>query len=214
MKSSAQFALGRMGEARPKPILGDSATAMALPNPERSGGMSLMEAIAKRRSSRAFSPKELPDQVLSDLLWTAYGINRADGHRTAPSAINAQEIDLYVALPSGAYLYDAAENLLRIITTREIRSVTGYQDFVATAPLDVVFVANYARMKMIAARDRENFAAVTVGAIAQNIYLFAASAGLSTVIRAWIDREAVACALGLDHDQHVVLSQTVGFPPD
>jgi SagB-type dehydrogenase family enzyme len=214
MKSSAQLALGRMGQARPKPILSDLATDIDLPDPERSGGMPVMEAIANRRSSRAFSSKELPAQVLSNLLWSAYGINRADGHRTAPSAINAQEIDLYVALPSGAYLYDAAANSLRIITSREIRSVTGYQDFVAVAPLDIVFVANYARMKMIAAREHESFAAVTAGAIAQNVYLFAASAGLATVIRAWIDREAVANALGLDHDQHVVLSQTVGFPPD
>ena len=151
-------------------------------------------------------------QLLSDLLWSAYGINRADGGRTAPSALNAQEIDIYVALPEGAYLYDAQRHALSLVVSQDLRRITGYQDFVDEAPLDLVFVADHRRMAMVPVVHRESFASAAAGAIAQNVYLFAASAGLATVIRAWIDRSAIADALALSHDQQVLLSQTVGFP--
>jgi nitroreductase len=150
--------------------------------------------------------------LLSDLLWAAYGVNRPDKGRTAPSALNSQEIDIYVALPSGAYLYDAAANLLQLVAANDIRRVTGYQDFVSEAALDLVFVADHNRMKLVPVGKRESYASVAAGAISQNVYLFAASNGLATVIRAWIDREAIADALWLNHDQQVLLSQTVGYP--
>jgi nitroreductase len=151
--------------------------------------------------------------VLSSLLWAAWGVNRPDGGRTAPSAVDAQEIDLYVALPGGAYLYDASRHLLHLVAATDVRRVTGYQDFVDQAPLDLVLVADHARMKLIPAEQRNSYSSAAAGAIAQNVYLFAASEGLATVIRAWIDRHALAEALGLTHDQHVVLAQTVGYPP-
>jgi SagB-type dehydrogenase family enzyme len=173
--------------------------------------MPLMEAISKRRSDREFTSTELPLLLLSSLLWAAYGVNRPDGGRTAPSALNAQEVDIYVALPSGAYLYDAATNQLILIASSDLRRVTGYQDFVDEAPLDLVFVADYGRVKLVPVGLRESYASVAAGAISQNVYLFAASNGLATVIRAWIDREAIADALGLSHDQQVLLSQTVGY---
>jgi nitroreductase len=174
--------------------------------------MPLMEAIAKRHSAREFVAKELPLPILSSLLWAANGVNRAGGGRTAPSAMNAQEVDVYVALPSGAYLYDAATNALQLVAGSDIRRVTGYQDFVDEAALDLVYVADHSRMKLVPVASRESFASAAAGAIAQNVYLFAASNGLSAVIRAWIDRDAIANALGLGHDQQVLLSQTVGFP--
>jgi SagB-type dehydrogenase family enzyme len=175
--------------------------------------MALMEVFSKRHSAREFAKTELPLQMLSNLLWVAAGINRPESKgRTWPSALNAQEIDLYVALPSGAYLYDAGNHGLTLAAGADLRRITGYQDFVDEAPLDLVLVANYGRMKLVPASQREGFASVAAGAIVQNTYLFCASAGLSTVIRAWIDREGIATALGLDHDQHVLLSQTVGFP--
>jgi SagB-type dehydrogenase family enzyme len=212
MSTLTKFALGMMGQLRPKPAQGDAAPKIALPAPQMQGGVPLMEALAKRHSSRDFAPTELPLQMLSDLLWAAYGVNRAaDKGRTAPSALNAQEINLYVALPSGAYHYDAAGHQLELAAAGDIRRVTGYQDFVDDAPLDLVFVADFSHMKLVPAAQRESYASVAAGAISQNIYLFAASAGLSTVIRAWIDRTAIADALGLDHDQQVLLSQTVGF---
>lgn len=212
MNPLTKLALGAMGRLHPKPAQGDAAPQIALPVPDRSGGLPLMQAIAKRRSDRAFAPRQLPLPMLSGLLWAADGVNRPDGGRTAPSAINAQEIDVYVALPSGAYRYDAAANSLTLVAGSDIRRVTGYQDFVDEAALDLVFVADHSRMKLIPAASREGFAFAAAGAVSQNVYLFAASNGLATVIRAWIDRDAIAKALGLDHDQQVLLSQTVGFP--
>ena len=171
-----------------------------------------MEALARRRSSREFAREPLPLPLLSDLLWAAYGMNRVDGGRTAPSALNAQEIDVFVALPAGAYRYDAAAHQLHLVAAGDLRSVTGYQDFVDEAPLDLVYVADHKRMSLVPVAQRESYASAAAGAIAQNVYLFAAGNGLVTVIRAWIDRAAIADALGLTHDQQVLLSQTVGYP--
>jgi SagB-type dehydrogenase family enzyme len=207
-----KLALGAMGRLRPKPALGDATPRIVLPAPDRNAGLPLMQAIAKRRSLREFEARELPLPMLSSLLWAANGINRDDGGRTAPSAMHANEIDIYVALPSGAYLYDAGAHALQLVAGSDIRRVTGYQDFVDDAPLDLVYVADHSRMTLIPVASRESFASVAAGAITQNVYLFAASNGLATVIRAWIDREAIANALGLPHDHQVLLSQTVGFP--
>lgn len=212
MSTLTKLALGMMGRLRPKPARDAAAAQIALPPPHKDGGMPLLEALAERRSSREFAPDELPLQLLSDLLWAADGVNRAEGGRTAPSALDAQEIDVYVALPSGAYLYVAAAHALGLVAASDMRRVTGYQDFVDEAPLDLVFVADHTRMALVPVAQRESFASVAAGAISQNVYLFAASAGLATVIRAWIDREAIAQALGLSHDHQVLLSQTIGYP--
>ncbi|MBI5262352.1 MAG: SagB/ThcOx family dehydrogenase [Bradyrhizobium sp.] len=212
MSTLTKLALGAMGRLRPKPAKGDATPKIALPAPEKTGGIALMEAIARRCSMREFAKTELPPQMLSNLLWAANGINRPDGGHTAPSAMQAYEIDIYVALPSGAYLYDAAGNALQLVAGSDIRRITGYQDFVDDAPLDLVYIADHGRMALIPVGSRESFASAAAGAIAQNVYLFAASSGLATVIRAWIDREAIAEALGLSHDRQVLLSQTVGFP--
>ncbi|MBI5323225.1 nitroreductase family protein [Bradyrhizobium sp.] len=211
MSTLTKLALGAMGQLRPRPARGNAAPKIALPAPDKTGGMPLMEAIARRRSMREFSRKELPLPLLANLLWAANGINRADGGRTAPSAMNAQEIDIYVALASGAYLYDAKANELQLVAGNDVRRVTGYQDFVDEAPLDLVYIADHSRMKLIPVSQRGSFASAAAGAVAQNVYLFAAGNGLATVIRAWIDREAIANALGLPHDHQVLLSQTVGF---
>jgi nitroreductase len=212
MSTLTKLALGMMGRLRPKPARGDASETIILPTPQKEGGVPLMDAISKRRSDREFSSQELPLPLLANLLWAAYGVNRSDGSRTGPSALDAQEIDVYVALPSGAYLYDAAAHQLKLIVSNDLRSITGYQDFVDEAPLDLVFVADYSRMKLVPVALRESYASVAAGAISQNVYLFTAGNGLATVIRAWIDREAIADALGLSHDQQVLLSQTVGYP--
>lgn len=212
MSTLAKFALGMMGQLRPKPAQGTASPVISLPAPEKYGGLPLMQAIARRQSAREFARSELPVPVLSSLLWAAFGVNRSNGNRTAPSALNAQEIDVYVALRSGAYLYDADAHLLRLVAGEDLRRLTGYQDFVDEAPLDLVFVANHSRMKLVPVGRRESYASVAAGAISQNVYLFAASQGLATVIRAWIDRDAIADALGLPHDHQVLLSQTVGYP--
>lgn len=204
--------LGMMGRLRPKPATGATASTIALPRVDPHGGMPLMEALAARRSSREFAPDPLPQSVLAGVLWAAYGINRPEGGRTAPSAINAQEIDVFAALPAGAYVYDAARQALTLVTATDVRRVTGYQDFVDDAPLDLVYVADHRRMGMVPAGQRTAYSSAAAGAICQNVYLYAAANGLATVIRAWIDREAIAEALGLTHDQQVLFSQTVGYP--
>jgi SagB-type dehydrogenase family enzyme len=214
MNTLTKLALGTMGKLRPKPDLGAAVPTIALPAPQRTGGVSLMEALAARRSSREFAPRELALPVLSALLWAGGGVNRPDGGRTAPSAMNAQEIDMFVALPSGAYRYDAPVHRLELVAANDLRRVTGYQDFVDDAPMDLVFVADHTRMRLVPVDKRAAYAYTAAGAMAQNVYLFAAANGLATVIRAWIDREAIADALGLSHDQEVLLSQTVGYPAD
>ena len=175
--------------------------------------MPLLDALARRRSTRSFLAAELPLPLLSGLLWAANGVNRNDGGRTAPSALDAQEIDIFVALPDGAYVYDATANALDLVAPADVRRVTGYQDFVDDAPLDLVYVADHRRMAMVPVGERVKYAAAA-GAICENVYLFAAANGLAAVIRAWIDRNAIAVALGLSHDQEVFLSQTVGYPRD
>jgi len=212
MSTLSKIALGMMGRLRPEPPRGDAVPVLTLPAAERRGGLPLMEAIAARRSSREFAPDALPLPLLSNLLWAAWGVNRADGGRTAPSALNAQEVDVFVALPQGAYRYEAAAHELRLVAAADLRRVTGYQDFVDQAPLDLVYVADHARLRMVPVEQRTAYAYAAAGAISQNVYLFAAANGLATVIRAWIDRAAIAEALGLSHDQQVLLSQTVGWP--
>ncbi len=212
MNTLTKLVLGMMGQLRPKPVKGDTATSISLPPPEKHGGLPLMEALVKRQSSRDFAPDPLPMQLFSNLLWAAYGMNRSDGGRTSPSALNVQEIDIFVALPSGAYRYDAKGHELHLVASSDLRRITGYQDFVDEAPLDLVYVADHSRMNLVPVGQRESYASVAAGAISQNVYLFAASNGLATVIRAWIDRTVIADALGLTHDQQVLLSQTVGYP--
>ncbi len=212
MTTISKLALGMMGRLRPRPVAGDAASTIPLPPVDRTGGPPFMDTLARRHSSREFAPDHLPLPVLSGLLWAACGINRPDGGRTAPSALNAQEVEVYAALPDGAYRYDAVAHALHLVAAADVRRVTGYQDFVDDAPLDLVFVADFSRLGMVPATQRESYASVAAGAISQNVYLYAAANGLATVIRAWIDRSAIADALGLSHDQHVLLSQTVGYP--
>jgi nitroreductase len=212
MPNLTRFALALMGKLRARPAVGPGEKSITLPPPQRTGGLPVMDALAQRRSTREFKPDALPLPLLSSLLWAAWGVNRPDGNRTAPSAMDCQELDLYVALPTGAYLYDATAHALHLAAASDVRRVTGFQDFVDDAPLDLVFVVDHTRMKLVPVQERERYAHVAAGAIAQNAALFAASAGLGTVVRAWLDRAAVAEALMLTHDQQVLLAQTVGFP--
>lgn len=188
-----------------------AATDIPLPAPVTQGGAPLMTALAKRQTSRSFDAKALPTQLLSNLLWAAYGINRpATGQRTAPSAHNHQEIDVYVLLPAGAYLYRGKPHDLQSVAAADLRHLAGTQDFVATAPVNLVYVEDTA--KGGGGQDAAVWAGVSAGAIAQNVYLFCASEGLATVVRGSVDRSALAKALSLRPTQRIVVAQTVGFP--
>jgi len=186
------------------------AQNIQLPAPQKSGGMPLMEALNARQTQRTFSAKPLSEQQLADLLWAAFGINRENGKRTAPSAHNKQEISIYVALPSGLYLYQAQSNTLEKILDQDIRAQTGKQPFVKTAPVCLIFVSDYDRMQT----EAEFYSATDTGYISQNVYLFCASAGLHTVVLGSVDREALQTVMKLKPTQHVVLTQPVGLPPE
>ncbi len=187
---------------------------LSLPAPRMEGGRPLMQALKDRQSSRAFSTKKLPAQVLADLLWAAAGINRPDsGKRTAPSARNWQEVEVYAVMEEGAYLYDAKANHLKAIAKGDLRKLAGRQDFVASAPLNLVYVADATKMTgSSAGEERALYQGADTGFISQNVYLFCASEGLATVVRAMVDRKALAEALKLPEQKKITLVQTVGYP--
>ncbi len=211
MNTLTKLALGLIGQLQPEPAKGDTANTIVLPAANTAGGLPLMQTLALRQSQREFAPEPLPLQVLSHLLWAAAGLNRPTlGGRTVPSAMNAQEVDVYVALPTGLYRYAALGHELHLVRASDVRRVTGYQDFVDTAPLDLIMVADFSRMKLVPMAQRMAFAYTCAGAMAQNVYLYCASENLATVTRAWLDRDALAKAMGLSNEQHVLLAQTVG----
>ncbi len=198
--------------AAPVSNAADLPPALALPKPRLDSPATLVSALKARRSAREFAAASLPLPVLSDLLWAADGVNRDDGRRTAPSAKNWQEIDVYVVLPTGAYLYDAKAHALRGVAAGDHRAATGVQEFVGGAPLNLVFVADLSRMPGASPGDRDLYAATDAAFVSQNVYLWCAATGLSTVVRGSVDRPALTKALGLRPDQRIILAQTVGFP--
>ena len=193
----------------------DDLKPIELPKPRTEGGMPLMEALTARETSRSFSSEKLPEQVLSDLLWAAFGVNRPDsGKRTAPSARNWQEIDVYVAMAEGVYVYDAKAHRLEPVLAEDLRAMTGTQGFVKDAPVNLVYVADLGRMTGASDSDRIFYSAADTGFIAQNVYLYCASEGLATVVRGSVTRPALKKALSLRSDQEIILAQSVGYPTE
>ena len=183
-----------------------------LPKPQTDGGKPLMQVLKERKSVRAFSSQDLSEQTLSNLLWAACGINRPDGRRTAPSAMNRQEIDIYVVTAKGAWLYDAKEHLLKPVAAGDLRTLAGTQEWVKEAPVNLVYVADTAKMGGGDEEARTLYSGADTGFIAQNVYLYCASEELATVVRASVDRPALSKALGLRPEQKIILAQTVGHP--
>jgi nitroreductase len=184
----------------------------ALPPPRKDIGRPLMQALQARRSTRAYSPRQLPVQVLSDLLWAAYGINRPSGDRTAPYWRHIMVLDVYAAMADGVWLYDPARHALRAHLGADIRAQTGLQDFVATAPLNLVYVVHGERMQGISAEERRLYGSVDAAFAGQNVYLYCASEGLATVFRGAVDYEKLGRAMRLADGQFVAFAQTVGYP--
>lgn len=193
--------------------LAQETGTIKLSPPEMAGGMPLMQALKARHSTREFGSQPLPPQVLSNLLWAASGVNRPEtGQRTAPSAHDWREIDVYVTSADGAYRYDPPTHTLKRVAAGDIRHLAGVQDFVATAPVNLVYVADLDRMSGAGAEDKAFYSATDAGFIAQNVYLYCVSAGLAVVVRGLVDREALGAALGLGKHQRVILAQSVGYP--
>ena len=186
-----------------------------LPEPQTDGGRPLMEVLKDRKSVRSFKSDTLSLQVLSDLCWAAFGINRPEsGPRTAPSARNRQEIDVYVALQKGLFLYDALTHQLNPITNQDLRGYTGRQPFVGEAPLNLIFVADLEKMGEGSEETKIPWANADTGFISENVYLFCASEGLGTVVRGMVDRDDLAPLMKLREGQRIILAQTVGYPKE
>lgn len=183
-----------------------------LPPPQTEGGKPLMQVLKDRQSNRAFKPDKLPLQVLSNLLWAGDGVNRPDGKRTAPSAMNVQNIEVYVAMADGLYVYDAPGNALKLVIAEDLRGMTGMQDFAKTVPVDLVYVADLSKLQRAPEETRMVWSAAHAGFIGQNVYLFCASEGLSTVVRGSFDKDALAKAFKLGPDQRPILAQSIGYP--
>jgi len=183
-----------------------------LPPPRSTGGQPLTEALKLRRSTREYSDRPLPAQIMSDLLWAAFGINRPSGDRTAPYWRHIMVMDIYVAMADGVWLYEPKAHTLLPHLKDDIRAQTGLQDFVATAPLNLVYVAHGERMTDISSEERRLYASVDTGFIGQNVYLFCASEGLATVFRGAVDYPKLTRTLRLPDQQFVTFAQTVGYP--
>jgi nitroreductase len=204
-------------------VIGQQLKPITLPAPQPHGGKPVMDALTLRATSRDFASTDLPMQTLSNLLWAAWGINRPkEGFRTAPAAVDWFEIDVYVVMKAGTYVYDAATNTLKPDVSGDYRALTGTQPFVKDAPVTMVYVSDARRMvyppgfpkDLIDAveRDKVFMTWADAAVIAENAYIFCASAGLATGLRVSIDKPPLAKALNLDSNQTVIMAQCVGFP--
>ena len=189
------------------------AQDIPLPAPGTSGGLPLMDSLAKRATAREFDARELSPRHLSGLLWACFGINRSDGKRTAPSTKNSQETDLYVILKQGAYVYDAKSNKLNLVLREDLRGLASTQSFATNAPVTLLFIVNLSKMEGGNTDENNAYANLDVGYISQNAYLFCASEGLVTGARASFNAKALREKLKLRPDQRIVLAQSVGDSP-
>jgi len=186
---------------------------ITLSKPDTKGGKPLMQCLNARQSIRQFSDRPLEPEVLSNLLWAAFGVNRpSSGKRTAPSASNRQEIDIYVATEAGVYLYDARAHALAPVMGQDIRAMAGIQRFTQEAPVNLIYVADFARMGRGTAEQKVFYSATDTGFISQNVYLFCASEELGTVVLGMVKKEELAKKLNLRAEQHIILTQPVGYP--
>jgi nitroreductase len=190
-----------------------AAESIRLLPPGTGGGLPLMQALAKRRSIRAYEERALPDQRMSDLLWAAFGINRPDsGDRTAPSWRHSIETDIYVCTRDAVYLYEPKAHELRRVVDIDIRGKTSSMVFAATAPIVLVYAADLARMADAPREQQVLNAHVDSAIVGQNVYLYCASAGLGTVILGTVDRAGLPKRMGLRDNQIVTFAQPVGYP--
>lgn len=186
--------------------------AADLPAPRKSGGLPVMDALARRATSRAFDTRPLSPQQLSDALWAGIGVNRPDGKRTAPTSRNRQELSIYVLEARGVSVYDAAAHRLVPVVAEDLRAVQSAQEFVRDAPVTFVYVADLSKLTEGTVAEKEATAAIDTGFVSQNVYLWCASEGLATGVRTWVDRDVLVKRMKLRPDQRIVAAQSIGFP--
>ncbi len=204
-----------MGEEG-KPQNEAKSEGIALDKPQLDKGMPLMQALKNRKSSRQFSDQKLSKTHLSEILWAADGVNRDDGKRTAPSAMNKRLVDVYAVIEEGIYLYDPGKHQLMPVAQGDFRKTAGTQPFVHSAPLNLIYVADYDRLTGMPRQPEESdkaaWACLEAGHKAQNVYLYCASEGLAAVARAYIEKDKFASAAKLRPGQKILYSQTIGHP--
>lgn len=189
-----------------------SAQNVKLPEPDKNVSMTLYQALQQRKSVREYSTKDIDDMKLSQLLWAAVGINRPDGHLTAPTAINAQDISVYVCRKDGAYLYVAKDNTLQKVSDKDLRkSVASAQAFAADAPISLVIVTDNAKFRGGSTNGPTISGAIDAGYVSQNIDLACEALGLCTVPRATMDKEALKKELKLTDSQNAILNHPIGY---
>ncbi len=174
------------------------AEVRKLPQPDKN--LELMQLLDKRHSSRSYSNKPVSEQTLSDLLWAAFGINQK-GTRTVPTAMNKQNLNVYVVYQNSIWSYDAVANSLIKVSDEEIGDYIAKQDFVKDAPVNLIYTGS----------DKE-FSSFHAGAAAQNVYLYATNKGLNTIVRAYIDKDELKNKLRLDREEFVIMNQVIGYP--
>lgn len=199
------------GSAQAQPVV--EGERIELPTPRKTGGMPLLEALSTRKTTRVYSSRMLDAQTLSSLLWAAFGISREDGRRTAPSALNSQEIQIYVILEGGIYVYEPKEHALERKLEGDFRKLAGTQSYAQSVPVSFVYVADLEK-SLTSPESSESYACVDCGFIGQNVYLFAAANGLSSAFRGSIDRSAIAETLKLKASQRVLYGQSIGYTDD
>ncbi|MFP4024232.1 MAG: SagB/ThcOx family dehydrogenase [Thiohalospira sp.] len=183
-----------------------------LPEPDKTSGIPLMQAINDRQSARNFIDKDITEQQLSELLWAAYGINRPEsGKHTIPTSRNRQDIEVYITTKDGVFKYLPEEHALLQISDQDKREVTGMQDFVKVAAVNLIYVSDFDKLGNSSNEIKTMTAATHCGFIGQNVYLYCASEGLISVFRAMIDKEKAAKMLELEGNKHVIYSQSVGY---
>jgi nitroreductase len=193
----------------------DPAQPIVLPPPDLGDPAPLMAALRDRRSTRTFLAEQLSLPLLSNLLWAANGVNRPEsGKRTAPTARNRQDLDVYVATAQGLFLYLPGPHQLQPVLEVDLRVQTGKQPFVGKAPLELIFVSDLAKLGAPEEREGLLWAGSHAGFVSQNVYLYCAAHGLATVVRAWLEKAELAAAMGLRPDQLIVLAQSVGYPAE
>lgn len=215
MVTRRQMVGGILSSAATGASVGGTAqkAARPLPAPRRQGGLPLLSALNLRHSTRAYSSRDLTLETLSDLLWAAFGVNRPTGDRTAPYWRHVMVIDVYAAMADGVWLYEPVAHELLPYLAADIRAQTGLQDFVGTAPLNLVYVAHGERMPELSPEERRLYCSVDTGFIGQNVYLFCASEGLCSVFRGAVDYAKLAALMKLPDQQFVTFAQTVGYAP-
>lgn len=172
-----------------------------LPQPDKNGGMPLMEALQQRRSGKFFVNKDIDDKNLSNILWAAYGTNDNEGRRTIPTAMNQKELEIYVADKNGVWLYDADNNSLQQISAENILKAFSSQEYIENAPLVLIYTGN----------NESNYVEMHAGSAYQNVGLYAASAGLNAVVRGYFDKEQVAKLIKLPENKKVIITQAIGW---